>query len=223
MAASSIRAGLMISFFLGGKFLRRITDSYNTLAAAAFCMLVYHPFYLFDIGFQLSYIAVLSILYIQPRLYSLLVVKNPLLGIPWSWFTVTLAAQMGVTFLCLYYFGYFSTVFLFANLPLTGMATLLIPCTFLWLLLPGNCWISDLLGSTIEVLTKGMVGVVDLFSTIPIVEIERDFNLLFLLLNYTWLILFLLYWKYKYPKILLSSLSFILILCIILIIENLIQ
>ena len=50
--------------------LDRRAERYNILAASAFCMLVYEPLYLFDIGFQLSYLAVLSILYFQPRLQA---------------------------------------------------------------------------------------------------------------------------------------------------------
>lgn len=48
----------MLSLYLTGRALRRVTDGYNTLAAAAFCMLAYNPYYLFDVGFQLSYLAV---------------------------------------------------------------------------------------------------------------------------------------------------------------------
>ncbi|WP_286084125.1 ComEC/Rec2 family competence protein, partial [Parabacteroides goldsteinii] len=95
LAASAVRAGLMLTLYLTGRVLRRMTDGYNTLAAAAFCMLVFNPLYLFDIGFQLSYLAVLSILYLQPRLQNLIVVRNPVIAIPWGWITVTLAAQAG--------------------------------------------------------------------------------------------------------------------------------
>lgn len=126
LAASSVRAALMLTMYLTGGVLDRRAERYNILAASAFCMLVYEPLYLFDIGFQLSYLAVLSILYFQPRLQALIKVHNPFLRTPWGWVTVTLSAQAGTTFLCLYYFGQFSTVFLLTNLPLTFLATLLI-------------------------------------------------------------------------------------------------
>ena len=101
----------MLTMYLTGGVLDRRAERYNILAASAFCMLVYEPLYLFDIGFQLSYLAVLSILYFQPRLQALIKVHNPFLRTPWGWVTVTLSAQAGTTFLCLYYFGQFSTVF----------------------------------------------------------------------------------------------------------------
>lgn len=136
LAVSSVRAALMLTMYLTGGVLDRRAERYNILAASAFCMLVYEPLYLFDIGFQLSYLAVLSILYFQPRLQALIKVHNPFLRTPWGWVTVTLSAQAGTTFLCLYYFGQFSTVFLLTNLPLTFLATLLIPASLVYMFLP---------------------------------------------------------------------------------------
>ena len=74
----------MLTMYLTGRMLDRRAERYNILAASAFCMLVYEPLYLFDIGFQLSYLAVLSILYFQPRLQALIKVHNPFLRTPWG-------------------------------------------------------------------------------------------------------------------------------------------
>ncbi len=167
LAASAVRAGLMLSLYLTGKALRRNADSYNTLAAAAFGMLVYNPLYLFDVGFQLSYIAVFSILYIQPMLRRCIVVKNPLLAVPWDLLTVTVAAQIGTSLLCCYYFGQVSSVFLFTNLPLVIIAMLLVPLSLLWLGMPH--WLPGLevLQQVVETLAGWMVKIVDLFSHVP--------------------------------------------------------
>lgn len=102
----------MLSLYLTGRALRRVTDGYNTLAAAAFCMLAYNPYYLFDVGFQLSYLAVFFILFLVPRFKEWIVVRNPLLAMPWEWITVSIAAQIGTALLCFYYFGQFSDSFL---------------------------------------------------------------------------------------------------------------
>lgn len=199
LAASAVRAAIMFSLYLTGRQIRRHTDSYNTLAASAFCMLVYDPFYLYDIGFQLSYLAVFSILYLQPRLNRLLDVKNPLLATPWGVITVTLSAQAGVTFLSLYYFGQFSTVFLFTNIPLTLLATLLIPVTLLWLLLPpwfpGVEWLQYIT----EVLTHSMMWVVDTFSRLPGSSLAFPFSFGSMLAAYTLLFVLLLY--HKMPRL----------------------
>ncbi|GHT34243.1 hypothetical protein AGMMS49574_21370 [Bacteroidia bacterium] len=190
LAPASVRSAVMLSFYLTGRQLARTTDGYNTLAASAFCMLVYNPLYLYDIGFQLSYIAVASIQYIQPRLDGLIEIKNPLLKTPWEWITVTLAAQAGVTFLSLYYFGQFSTVFLLANLPLTLISTLLIPVALLWLLLPAAFPGYTLLQYAVEALTQSMMWIVDSFSHIPGSSLTFHFTLSMMLLSYTALFLF---------------------------------
>lgn len=167
MAASAVRAGIMLSVYLIGRILGRLTDRYNTWAAAAFCMLAYDPLYLFDIGFQLSYLAVFFILFFQPRLQHLIPVRNPLIALPWQWLTVTLAAQAGTTFLCLYYFRQFSWVFVFTNLPLTGLATLLIPAGLLWIVLP--TWLPGYGGLQymVEMLTRAFIRIVDTFARLP--------------------------------------------------------
>lgn len=166
-AASAVRAGVMLTLFLTGRLLRRPTDRYNTWAAAAFCMLAYQPLYLFDVGFQLSYLAVFSILYFQPRLQRLLTVRNPLLAYPWQGLTLTVAAQVGTMFLCLYYFGRFPLFFLFTNLPVTLLATLLIPAGLLWAVWPPGAPGYGVLQMAVEHLTRGMVAVVDGFGGIP--------------------------------------------------------
>ncbi|MDR1646105.1 MAG: ComEC/Rec2 family competence protein [Tannerellaceae bacterium] len=167
LAAASIRATIMLTLYLTGRQIYRKTDGYNTLAASAFCMLLYNPVYLFDIGFQLSYIAVGFILYLQPRLSRMIQPVNPLLKTPWEWITLTLAAQTGVAFLCLYYFGQFSSVFLLANLPIMLISILLIPAALVWMLLPA--WLPgwDMIGYVVEAFTRSMMWIVDSFSRMP--------------------------------------------------------
>lgn len=220
LAASAVRAALMLSLYLTGRLLRRRTDGYNTLAAAAFGMLVYEPLYLFDIGFQLSYIAVFFILYIQPGLSRLIPVRNPLLATPWSWITMTMAAQIGTTFLCLYYFSQFSTVFLFTNLPLTLLATLLIPAGLVWIVLPSGFPGYGLLQSVVEILTRSMLWVVEAFSRVPGAVFTFRFNFYALLLGYGILFFTFVYIRNRRPWLLLTALFLLLILLLQKLIER---
>jgi competence protein ComEC len=191
MAPSSIRAAIMLTLYLTGRLLRRQADSYNILAAAAFLMLAIKPAYLFDVGFQLSFASLASIIYMNPRLQSLLpVIRNPLIRIPWQWVTLSVSAQAGVSFLALYYFGRFSTVFLLANLPLTLMATILIPITLVWFMLPVSVPGYALLQSAIEQLTAGMMWIVDTLGRLPGASFSFRFNIPVLIGSY--LALFLL-------------------------------
>lgn len=220
LAASAVRAGLMLTLYLTGRVLRRMTDGYNTLAAAAFCMLVFNPLYLFDIGFQLSYLAVLSILYLQPRLQNLIVVRNPVIAIPWGWITVTLAAQAGTTLLCLYYFRQFSLVFLCTNLPLTFLATFLIPAGLIWLLLPVGIPGYGLLQLFVEKLTHTLFWIVDAFSRVEEAVFYGRIDLLLTILGYGSILSFLLFTKTKRPGVLFAGLLLLLFILFDLLIER---
>ncbi|MDR0349301.1 MAG: ComEC/Rec2 family competence protein [Tannerella sp.] len=196
LSAPSVRAALMLTIYLTGKQLQLRPDRYNTLAAAAFCMLVYNPFYLFDVGFQLSFIAVFFILYLQPRFYRLIEVRNPLIATPWGVLTVTVAAQIGTVFLCSYYFGEVSTVFLFTNLTLSLVATVLIPLVLFYMLMPVGIPGSEWLQAVIEFLTKVMMQVVTRFSQLPGATLSIRFDFVTLICSY--LILgFILYYFHE--------------------------
>ncbi len=124
LSPSVIRASVMFSFVSAGVVLQRKSLIYNTVAASAFCMLLYNPFYLFDISFQLSYTAVLSIVFFQPHIYALIRFQNCLAGKTWSLFTVSVAAQLGTFPLTLYYFHQFPSYFWlsgFVVIPLSGI------------------------------------------------------------------------------------------------------
>ena len=193
LEAASIRSALMLTLYLTGRRLNRNTDSYNIWAASAFCMLAYESFYLFDIDFQLSYLAVWSILYFQPRMRGWLPTRNPFFKIIGDGITVTLAAQAGTTFLCLYYFGQFSTVFLLTNLPLTFLSSILIPAGLLWLLLPESLPGYAVLQFAVEELTRALFGVVDAFSKVPGASLNVAFNEFSLFASYSLLFFAILF------------------------------
>ena len=220
-AASAVRAGLMLTLFLTGLLLGKLTERYNILAASAFCMLVYEPLYLFDIGFQLSYLAVFSILYFQPRMQRLIEIRNPFLLTPWRWITVTVSAQIGTTFLCLYYFGRFSTVFLLTNLPLTLLATLLVPVCLVWMLLPAGFPGAEWLQVVVEWLARRMLWIVDSFSRVPGAVFSFRFDFLTMLVAYGMLLFTLLYGRTGRSRYLFVALSLLLIILLVRLIGNL--
>ncbi len=155
----------MISIFITAKTFARNKNSYNTLAFAAFCQLIYNPFLIWDVGFQLSYISVFGLIYLQPKIYKWIYVKNKWLNKVWELVAISLSAQL-VTFpLCIYYFHQFPVYFLLGNLfisiPLllimiVGIAVLapfldIIFPIFEWIIVTTNSvlkWIADLPYST---------------------------------------------------------------------------
>ena len=171
-ALPTIRAAVTITLYLSAQILRRRSNSYNNLCAAAFLMLIINPRDLFDIGFQLSFISVASIIFFQPRIASLIEVKNPILRKPWDWLALSIAAQAGVSFMCIYYFGQISTVFLPANLCLSLISTILIPVAILWMLLPTGIPMHNHLRRIVEFLTEIMVKTTESFAQIPLSTIN---------------------------------------------------
>ncbi len=112
---STIRAGVMFSFFSIGKYIKRSPPTLFYLILSFGILVFINPNNLTQVGFQLSYLAVLGILLIQPLLYKLITVKNNYLNWFWKMTTVTLAAQIAVTPLCIYYFNQFPGLFLLSN------------------------------------------------------------------------------------------------------------
>jgi competence protein ComEC len=132
---SVIRAALMLSIWgLGDAFFHR-SFSLNTIAVAAFFMLLFHPLYLYDVGFQLSFLAVASIVVINPYLVSLYETKNLLIKYLWELSCVSISAQIGVLPLSVYYFHQFPLTFLLTNIllmPLAAILLFLIPVSLLF-------------------------------------------------------------------------------------------
>ena len=109
------RSALMFSLFSVGEIFGRKAYSYNTLFTSMFILLLINPLWIFDVGFQLSYSALLAIMYFQPIFVKIFIIKNKPLKWAWELTSVSLAAQLGAAPLCFYYFHQFPTYFLLSN------------------------------------------------------------------------------------------------------------
>ena len=116
LSPSVLRAVTMFSFMAIAKPFSRSTNIYNTLAASAFILLIYSPYLIMSVGFQLSYLAVIGIVYLQRPLYNLWQPRNKIADWAWSITCVSIAAQIATFALGLLYFHQFPVYFLFSNL-----------------------------------------------------------------------------------------------------------
>lgn len=123
---SVLRSAIMFSFLLIGKTISSTASIYNNLAASAFVLLCVDPFWLWDVGFQLSYAAVLSIVIFYRPVYSITIFKNQIFDNIWKLTAVTLSAQILAVPICLFNFHQFPTYFLLANLPAIPLSTLIL-------------------------------------------------------------------------------------------------
>lgn len=123
LSPSVIRAATMFTFMIFAQTIKRKSNIYNTIALSAIAILLYDPFMLLEVGFQLSYLAVIGIVYLHSYLYKLLYFKIWLLDKAWEITCVSLAAQIATAPLGILYFHQFPSYFLFSNL-------LIIPAAF---------------------------------------------------------------------------------------------
>jgi competence protein ComEC len=120
---SILRSAVMFSFIVLGETLNRKSSIYNTLASSAFVMLCINPYYLFDIGFQLSYAAVVSIIAFQKTIYNWAYIQNKILNFFWKLTSVTLAAQILTVPIIFYAFHQFPTMFILTNIVVVPLSS----------------------------------------------------------------------------------------------------
>ena len=113
---SAIRAAVMFSLLAGGIMLNKNGNSLNHLFATAFLLLVAQPMWLYSVGFQLSFIAVLSLVLFYSPIYKWFSPKGKIAKGIWSTIVASLAAEILVAPLVVYYFHIFPLLFLFANI-----------------------------------------------------------------------------------------------------------
>ena len=134
LSPSVLRSTIMLSCLVIAKTLNLKSNGFNILAFSAFILLLVDPFYLFDVGFQLSYLAVWGLMYIQPLLYRKLVFHHVVAAPLWKAITVSLAAQWATLPLSIYYFHQFPVYFILTNLLIVLPAALIMYIGFVMLL-----------------------------------------------------------------------------------------
>ncbi len=130
LSPSVMRASVMFSVIALQRMTNRSSNVYNSLGIAALILLIYNPNFIYSVGFQLSFLAVLSIVFLHPKLESIFHFRYSIPQKIWSLACVSLAAQIGTTPLVLYYFHQFPSYFLLTNLVVVPVITILLFLTF---------------------------------------------------------------------------------------------
>lgn len=125
-SASVLRAVLMFTCIAGGDLLGKKGNIYNSMAFSAVVLLLFNPFLLWDVGFQLSYAAVLSIVLFMKPIYNWFTIQNKLLDGLWKLNALTLSAQILTLPLCMYHFHQAPTLFLITNLIAVPLSSLVL-------------------------------------------------------------------------------------------------
>jgi len=188
LSASVVRAVSMFTALTIGMQLIQRSNVYNTLVISMFFLLLFNPFYLFEVGFQLSYLAVFSIVWIQPKLYNLWKPSYWLPDKTWQLFTVSIAAQIGVLPLSLFYFHQFPGLFFLSNLVIIPFLGFILTAGILIITLAIFDILPQFLGDSYSYVIQLMNRFVEWISNQEIFIIQNiSFSLTLMLALYTFI------------------------------------
>jgi competence protein ComEC len=160
LAPSVNRAAIMFTILIVGKSLKRDVNTYNSIAASAFLMLISNPYLIFDVGFQLSYSAVAGIVFFHPKIYAWFNHLPNWLDKCWSLTAVAIAAQISTLPFTLIYFHQLPSYFWLSNIIVIPAATIILYMGMAYLftsqLFPVTNLFSRLLDMVLEVMQSGI-------------------------------------------------------------------
>jgi len=215
LSPSVVRSVIMFSLIGLSQFSSERSVSINTLFVAAIGMLIYNPSWLYDVGFQLSFVAVASILFIQPLLYTKITVRNRVLDKLWGITTVSIAAQVGTAPLVLFYFSRFSVHFLLTNILVIPLVTIIIYVAVAMLVLSFLPLVGQLVAYGLNFLLELLNTTVRVIERLPFASIDRVWIYQVEVILF-YVVLFLLGWfvAKRRPRYLIACLSVLLILSV---------
>ena len=123
---SILRSAVMFSCIVLGESLSKRPSIFNTLAVSAFILLCINPYWLWNVGFQLSYAAVVSIVIFMRPIYNWFYIKNKVLDFIWKLNAVTISAQIFTVPISIYHFHQFPNLFLLTNFVAVPLASIIL-------------------------------------------------------------------------------------------------
>lgn len=209
LSPSVIRSVTMFSFVALGMHLKRKTNIFHTLLVSIFLILLFEPSFLFDVGFQLSYVALFFILWVQPLLSAIWTPKNRVVHYFWDILTVSFAAQIGTLPLSIYYFHQFPGLFFVTNLIIIPFLSVIMALGAVVLILAAFNFVPELLSKSLEwsvAILNHIINKIASFEQFIFQDIP--FNSYMLLSSYL-LIIALVFWfeNPNYKKLLLALLA----------------
>lgn len=169
LPTSVIRAAFMFSILVIGSFLQRKTNIYNTLFLSALILMVVNPNVIFEVGFQLSYLAVLGIIISYGAIKNLFYIRIKILDKVWNLVAISIAAQLLTVPLLIYYFHNVSIVFFISNLVVVPLVTLVLVTGLLFFVLAliHLDFLATIISGVLDYLIEAMNISVEWIESIP--------------------------------------------------------
>jgi competence protein ComEC len=204
---SILRATVMFSFIIVSQILNRRSNVYNTLAASCITLLMFDCNMLANVGFQLSYLAVLGIVFVQPQIYALYIPHNWLIDQVWKITSVSIAAQLTTSPIGLLYFHQFPNCFLFSNLLIIPLTTVILYACIVLLVISAITLPATWLGLGIYYLISFTNILVQWVEKIPYAYINGiQISIVQSILLYIALFALLFFWMHRLLKLITISL-----------------
>ncbi|MBK8442910.1 MAG: ComEC/Rec2 family competence protein [Sphingobacteriales bacterium] len=166
LSVSAVRAALMYAMVGVGQLLGRRIITLNIVAATAFILLIFNPLSLYNIGFQLSYSAVLGIIWLNPYIQNWWISRHYWADMIWNSISVTLAASIATLPLLIYYFHQFPLYFVISNLVAVP-ADILLKLGLLLLAVAAIEPLGYALGVLVQQLINVMNGMLGIIQHLP--------------------------------------------------------
>ena len=213
LSPSVVRSVTMFSFVSIGTHLRRTVNIYHTLLVSMLLILLVQPSFLFDVGFQLSYLALFFILWLQPILASIWLPKNKIISYFWDIITVSFAAQIGAMPLSIYYFHQFPGLFFITNIIIIPMLTIILGLGVLVVIIASFTTVSIYIAKPLEWLIYILNTIIHWIASFESFIIKNiSFNREMLFCSYL-VILFVILWikKPNFKRLTLAMISIMLL------------
>ncbi|MEP0711414.1 ComEC/Rec2 family competence protein [Algoriphagus sp.] len=173
LSPSVVRAATMFSLLTLGQMRERPPSVYNILAFSAILMITFNPDVIFEVGFQLSYLAVLGIVMLYPIILDLWLPRSKALEYIWKTASVSIAAQLATFPLSIYYFHVFPTYFLLGNLLILPLAFIIMQVGVPLMILGWIPGLGEILGWTLSGLIWAQNWIAETIRLIPGGKIDR--------------------------------------------------
>lgn len=182
---SVLRATTMFTAIAFAQASSRRSNIYNTLSFSAIALIVFNPNIIYEVGFQLSYLAVVGIVFLQPKIYAWINSRNWLVDKIWQISSVSIAAQLATFPLSLYYFHMFPSYFLLSNLVVIPLAGILLSLGLAYFATFWFEWIQNLIGIVFSWSVELMSGSVSWIGNLAGAKlVVGDFGMIMMLLLY---------------------------------------
>ncbi|OFY44074.1 MAG: hypothetical protein A2X18_08120 [Bacteroidetes bacterium GWF2_40_14] len=173
---SITRAVIMATIYEICKNMERDRIGMNTLSLSALVITIIKPQALFDIGFQLSFVALLSIIVIHPKIGHLCTPKNAIIKYIWATLSISLACQIGTSLITITTFGFFPLYFLLANLIAIPLSAIILYVALGQIVFIGNTVISAIISDLLIFLSGLLNSFVARIESLPYAIIDLSLN-----------------------------------------------